>query len=43
LGGYSGGLDRKRILLALEGSLPAGGPGGEGRVGLTPDARRAIG
>ena len=23
LGGYSGGLDRKRILLALEGSLPA--------------------
>jgi methylated-DNA-[protein]-cysteine S-methyltransferase len=22
LGGYSGGLDRKRILLALEGSLP---------------------
>jgi methylated-DNA-[protein]-cysteine S-methyltransferase len=25
LGGYAGGLDRKRYLLALEGSLPAGG------------------
>ena len=25
LGGYAGGLDRKRYLLALEGSLPSGG------------------
>jgi methylated-DNA-[protein]-cysteine S-methyltransferase len=25
LGGYSGGLDRKRYLLALEGSLPKRG------------------